>query len=221
MFTGIIENLGTMRKKTPFGKGLRFTIEADIKWPDLKPGESIAVNGICLTVTDLSGSTFTVDASPETMSRTTMGQLSLGDKVNLERALKPTDRLGGHVVTGHIDTTGVILSREEQGTFTLFSIKFPEGLAKYVIEKGSVAVDGISLTVNECHDSSFSVSIIPFTARHTTIGQRKVGDVVNIEFDIIGKYVEKLLLTGRDDQVKDRSKRSGISREFLARHGVI
>ncbi|HED00649.1 MAG TPA: riboflavin synthase [Proteobacteria bacterium] len=220
MFTGIVETLGTIRKKASSGQGLRLTIEADTKWSDLMPGESIAVNGACLTVADLSGSAFTVDVSPESIRRTTMGRINAGDKVNLERALRSTDRLGGHIVTGHIDATGVILSRQEQAAFTLFSIQIPKGFAKYVIEKGSIAVDGISLTVNDCHDSSFSVSIIPFTARHTTMGQRKTGDVVNIEFDIIGKYVEKLLLRGREDKAKD-VKKGRISTEFLAKHGIV
>ncbi|MEW6328269.1 MAG: riboflavin synthase [Thermodesulfobacteriota bacterium] len=220
MFTGIVETLGTVRKKASSGEGLRLTIESDIKWSDLMPGESIAVNGVCLTVADLSGSAFTVDVSPETIGRTTTGRINTGDKVNLERALRPTDRLGGHIVTGHIDATGVILSRQEQAAFTLFSVQIPKGFAGYVIEKGSVAVDGISLTVNDCHDSSFTVSIIPFTARHTTIGQRKAGDVVNIEFDIIGKYVERLLSRGWNDRARDVEK-GKISREFLAEHGII
>lgn len=220
MFTGIVETLGTVRKKASSGEGLRLTIETDIKWSDLMLGESIGVNGVCLTVADLTGPAFTVDVSPETISRTTMGRINIGDKVNLERALRPADRLGGHIVTGHIDATGVILSRQEQAAFTLFSIQVPKGFARYVIEKGSIAVDGISLTVNDCHDYSFSVSIIPFTGRHTTIGRRKVGDVVNIEFDIIGKYVEKLLLRGQNDKAKDIEK-GRVSREFLAEHGII
>ena len=220
MFTGIVETLGTVRKKASSGEGLRLTIEADIKWSDLMPGESISVNGTCLTATDLSGPVFTVDVSPESIRRTTMGRINIGDKVNLERALRPTDRLGGHIVTGHIDATGVILSRQEQAAFTLFSIRIPKEFAGYVIEKGSIAIDGISLTVNDCHDSSFSVSIIPFTARHTTIGRHKAGDAVNIEFDIIGKYVERLLSRGRNDKAGDVEK-GRISREFLAEHGIV
>jgi len=220
MFTGIVEALGTVRKQASSGEGLRLTIEADIKWSDLMPGESISVNGTCLTATDLSGPVFTVDVSLESIRRTTMGQINIGDKVNLERALRPTDRLGGHIVTGHIDATGVILSRQEQAAFTLFSIRIPKEFAGYVIEKGSIAIDGISLTVNDCHDSSFSVSIIPFTARHTTIGRRKAGDAVNIEFDMIGKYVERLLSRGRNDKARDVEK-GGISRKFLAEHGIV
>ncbi len=220
MFTGIIEALGRIKGKASAGQGLRFTIKADGKWSDLARGESIAVNGICLTVVDLLGSEFTVDVSPETLSRTTIRQFKVGDPLNLERAVKPSDRLGGHIVTGHIDTTGIVLSRQEQAGFTLFSIGIPVRYSKYMIEKGSIAVDGISLTVNDCGDSSFSVSIIPFTATHTIIGTRKTGDVVNVEFDIIGKYVERLLLAGRDGRAKDADEGT-ISREFLAKHGII
>lgn len=220
MFTGIVETLGAIRRKATSGKGLRLTIEPRLQWSDLKQGESIAVNGTCLTVADSSGSAFTVDVSPETISRTTLGQVAISESVNLERALKPTDRMGGHIVTGHIDTTGIIAGRQEQEAFILFSIQIPEGWARYVIEKGSVALDGVSLTINTCHDSSLSVSIIPFTARHTTIGKRKVGDIVNIEFDIIGKYVEKLLLGGQSNRSENLNK-SDITREFLAKHGII
>lgn len=215
MFTGIIESFGTVRKRTSSQQGLNLALEADAKWSDLKLGESIAVNGVCLTVVSFSGSVFTVDVSPETVSRTTFAQVEIGVRLNLERALKPTDRLGGHIVTGHIDSCGRVISRREQAEFTIFEIAVPEGFSKYIIEKGSVALDGISLTVNKCSDSSFSVSIIPFTAKHTTIGQRKEGDPVNLEFDIIGKYVAKLVAGGREQGVQ----KERITTEFLAKHG--
>ncbi len=207
-----------MIRKTPAGRGIRLSIEPGTEWSDLALGESIAVNGVCLTVTHFARSLFTVDVSPESLSRTNIEEIGVGSVVNLERALRPTDRLGGHIVSGHVDTRGIISGRREHGAFTLFSVQLPQAFGKYVIEKGSIAVDGISLTVTSCNDTSFSVSIIPFTAQHTTMGRRREGDMVNIEFDVIGKYVERLLARGRDENAK--SEKGGITRAFLTEHGI-
>ncbi|MFH1146385.1 MAG: riboflavin synthase [Pseudomonadota bacterium] len=215
MFTGIIESLGTIKKRTPSRQGIGLAVEADVKWTDLRLGESIAVSGVCLTVVSFSASVFTVDVSPETVSRTTFVHADIGTRVNLERALRPTDRLGGHIVTGHVDSCGTIVGRREQAEFTLFEVAVPEGFSGLIIEKGSIALDGISLTVNGCSDSSFSVSIIPFTAKHTTIGLRNEGDPVNLEFDIIGKYVQKLVAGSHEKG----SQKERITTDFLAKHG--
>ncbi len=195
-----------------------FGLRADFDLTDPEEGESIAVNGVCLTAKGISGRRFTVDVSPESLARTNLGNLAAGSVVNLERALRLADRLGGHMVSGHVDATSRIIERKPQGDFILFSFAIPEGLGKYIIEKGSIAIDGISLTVNHCDAGSFSVSIIPHTLAVTTLGLLKQGDPVNIEVDLIGKYVEKLLF-GRKDE--DNKAGSGISAAFLAEHGFI
>lgn len=221
MFTGIIETLGTIKGKTLSRQGMQMVIEPDLKWKDILLGESIAVNGTCLTVTEVTGTAFAVDVSPETLSRTTLGRSEASTRVNLERALKPSDRLGGHIVTGHVDACGTISKRREQADFTLFYVGIPEQFGKYIIEKGSIAVDGISLTINECTARSFSVSIIPFTAGHTTMGLRKEGDTVNLEFDVIAKYIERLLAVGNAPARENKKDRKDISLEFLSKHGIL
>ncbi len=193
MFTGIVEGLGEIVKKTPLSRGFRFEIHAPFDLSDTKLGDSIAVNGACLTVVALQGDSFAVDVSPETLSRTTLGTLIPGEKVNLERALRLGDRLGGHLVSGHIDGIGEVTRREEKGEFIFYRVKLPQGLSRYVIEKGSIAIDGISLTVNRVYDHEIELAIIPHTAKLTTMGFRRPGDRVNIEVDLIGKYVERLL----------------------------
>ncbi len=165
MFTGIVEGMGTIEGMRRTAKGLILEIRPEFSLVDPREGESIAVNGVCLTATTITESGFTADVSPETLSRTTLGGLKTGDKVNLERALRLTDRLGGHIVSGHIDGVGEILERRDLTDFILFKVSIPRGLSKYIIEKGSVAVDGISLTVNSCDDFSFSLAIIPHTPR--------------------------------------------------------
>ena len=187
MFTGIVQGKGTVREQRPRSGGMVLTIEADFDLVDPAEGESIAVNGVCLTATAIDGRRFTVDVSPESLARTVLGELRIGSQVNLERALRLADRLGGHLVTGHVDATTRVLARRPQGDFTVFSFAVPEGLGRYIIEKGSITVNGISLTVNRC-------------------------DRVNIEVDIIGKYVEKLLAAKEE---------SGINPAFLAEHGFI
>jgi len=217
MFTGIIQGKGIVVGKRPIAKGVMFTLEAQFDLDDPAEGESIAVNGVCLTAKQISGRRFTVDVSPESLSRTILGDLTTGSVVNLERALRLSDRLGGHLVSGHVDATSEVLQRKREGDFTVFAFSVPKGLGRYIIEKGSIAINGISLTVNFCDDKQFRVAIIPHTLEVTTLGSVNPGDRVNIEVDLIGKYVEKLLLAGGDKN--ERAK--GIDKDFLARHGFL
>lgn len=206
MFTGLIESVGEIKKATSQSGGLQLTIQSAIPRQEIVLGESIAVDGACLTVTGFIDRGFTVDVSPETLQRTTLGKKKTGDRVNLERALRLSDRLGGHLVTGHIDGIGTIRLIENKGDFTRIEFAAPENIVKYIIEKGCIAVDGISLTVNECSDKGFNVMIIPHTLAQTTLAGKKAGDQVNLENDIIGKYVEKFLSKGDN---------KGITKEFL------
>jgi riboflavin synthase len=191
VFTGIIEGLGTVRKVTPEGGGMRLDILSDVALDGVAIGDSIAVNGACLTVVDLEPSGFQVDVSPESLARSTLGQTKVSHRVNLERALCLGDRLDGHLVTGHVDGMGRITAIRPAGNAWFFSFEVPEALCRYIVQKGSVAVDGISLTVNACDKKGFHVSVIPHTAKVTTLALNKVGDMVNIETDLIGKYVER------------------------------
>ncbi len=197
MFTGIIEGLGTVSRVTPMGGGIRLGIKSDFPLEGVVPGDSIAVNGACLTAVGVEPRGFEVDVSPESLSRSTMGRTKVRDRVNLERALCLGDRLDGHLVTGHIDDMGRVAAIRTVGNAWLFSLEAPQRICRYVVEKGSVAVDGISLTVNACDTKGFEVSVIPHTARVTTLGLRKVGDLVNIETDLIGKYVERFTQKAR------------------------
>jgi len=217
VFTGIIQGLGVVVEKRPIGGGMVFCLEAGFELTDPEEGESIAVNGTCLTARDIQGRRFLVDVSPESLSRTGLGSLEVGGRVNLERALRLADRLGGHLVSGHVDGRGRVEERRAAGDFTLFTFSLDAALTKYVIEKGSITIDGVGLTVNSCSDNRFSVSIIPHTLAVTTLGLLKQGDRVNLEVDIIGKYVEKLL------SVQDVSagKESTINPAFLAEHGFL
>ncbi len=218
MFTGIIQGKGKLIEKRPLGGGMLFSIEANFDLDDPEEGESIAINGVCLTAKEISGRRFTVDVSPESLSRTNLGKLAVGDTANLERALRLSDRLGGHLVSGHVDATAKILERKHTGDFVLFTFGVPEGLGRYIIEKGSITINGISLTVNHCDDHSFSVAIIPHTLQVTTLGGVEQGDSVNIEVDLIGKYVEKLLSVKTDGKDGESSK---INAAFLAEHGFL
>ncbi len=219
MFTGIIEGLGSVAAIRPSGEGKIMTVEADFALENTRIGDSIAVSGACLTATTIEGRRFSVDVSPETLSRSTFAKAKVGDRVNLERALRLSDRLDGHLVSGHIDGTGVVSGRQIQSNAIIVSIEASESLCRYMIEKGSVAVDGISLTINSCKASSFSVSIIPHTAKLTTIGFKKTGEPVNIETDMIGKYVERFL-TGRTEE-RRHSEKPDISMELLAKSGFL
>jgi len=208
MFTGLIETVGEITRITARGSGLEITVQSPVPVTEIKLGESIAVDGACLTVTGLFDRAFSVDVSPETVQRTTLGAKKTGGRVNLERALRLSDRLGGHIVSGHIDGVGTVASVLHKDDFIQIDFTASQDVLKYIIDKGSVAIDGISLTVNQCSAQGFSVMIIPHTVAHTTLNTRKNGDAVNIENDILGKYVEKLLSHETDD-------RSGITREFL------
>lgn len=216
MFTGIIQGLGTVLEKRPAGGGMVFRIEAGFDLTEPQEGESIAVNGVCLTARDIQGRRFLADVSPESLSRTNLGSLAVGSKINLERALRLTDRLGGHLVSGHVDTQGRVEERRAAGDFTLFTFSLEQKLVKYVIEKGSITIDGVSLTVNFCSGSRFSVSIIPHTLAMTSLGGLKAGDWVNLEVDLIGKYVEKLLAAKDAGAAESR-----INPAFLAEHGFL
>lgn len=193
MFTGLIQSIGTVTGIRPAGRGLRLVLQPDRPLSDLQSGESIAVDGICLTAADCTPGQFAADISPETVQRTTLGRLAPGRRVNLERALRLADRLGGHIVTGHVDGLGRIDSMTPQGDFVELSIRVEASLSRYVVEKGSVAVDGISLTVASCTKTQFKVALIPTTLVATTLADRRPGDEVNVETDILGKYVERLL----------------------------
>ena len=220
MFTGIIEGLGTIKEIQPAGQGKRFIVEADIVLDQTKIGDSIAVSGACLTAVTIDGKRFNVDVSPETLAKTTLGKAKIGERVNLERALRLGDRLDGHLVSGHIDGMGVVKQKKPGGNAVVVTIGIPESLARYMIVKGSVAVDGISLTVNNCGRDSFEVSIIPHTARLTTIGFKNIGALVNIETDMIGKYVERFVTAKRHADNNDTDE-SSINMQFLAKTGFI
>lgn len=198
MFTGIVENKGLIKAIKTVGSGLVLTVSTALDLSNDKVGDSIAVNGICLTATEIKGSDFTADVSAETVSRTNLGELSAGASINIERALKVGDRFGGHIVTGHIDGVAQLLKMETRGESIYMEVGAEPKLIKYIVEKGSIAIDGISLTVNSVGKDYFSLNIIPLTLKKTTLGLKKVGHKLNIETDIIGKYVEKLV-ANKDD----------------------
>src|SRR6185369_15008689 len=193
MFTGLIEDVGKVQKLERRGSSARLAIETALPAAEFQVGDSVAVNGVCLTVTSRAGTLLSFDVSPETLDRSGLGRLTSGNQVNLERAMRLSDRLGGHIVTGHIDCVATIAGRLEESGNIQFSFRIPSENLRYIIEKGSVAIDGISLTVNRVTPDGFSVNIIPHTAQMTTLRFKKPGDKVNMETDIIGKYVERLL----------------------------
>ncbi|MFO8100863.1 MAG: riboflavin synthase [Dehalococcoidia bacterium] len=207
MFTGIIEETGTVKS---IGQN-RLLISARKVLEGTSLGDSIAVNGACLTVVEMNNDSFSIEIMPETMRRTSLGDLRPGDPVNLERALALGSRMGGHFVQGHVDGTGKVISLIPEGKAVLMKISAPDQVMRYVVEKGFIAVEGISLTVTSCEASAFTISLVTFTREHTTLGSKKPGDSVNLEIDIIAKYVEHL--AGAD--------RSGITTEFLAEHGFV
>lgn len=212
MFTGLIEDLGTISRLDRGSGGALIAISHSPVLDDLKPGDSIAVDGVCLTVTGLGSQSITVEASAETMRRSTLSTWKIKQKVNLERALRVSDRLGGHLVTGHVDEVGTIAAVSREGNSWKITIDVGGRSSRYLVEKGSVAVDGVSLTVNEVEGNRFSVTIIPHTALHTVLTAKKVGDPVNIETDIIGKYLERLM---------NREPGKKMDMQFLAEHGFL
>lgn len=200
MFTGLVEEKGILKEKIPTGDGFQFVIEAKIIMKDLQIGSSIAVNGCCLTVVKIFDNNFTVDTIEETLNKTNLGVLKQGMKVNLERPLAAEARLGGHFVLGHIDTIGKIENVKELSNSHWLTISFPEKFKQYLIYVGSVAIDGVSMTVAELKDNSFSVGIIPHTWKETIFADKKVGDTVNLEFDVLGKYVERIMESKNQDE---------------------
>lgn len=221
MFTGIIEGLGKINGIRSTGRGKRLTIEADFSLDQTKIGDSISVSGACLTAVKMDGRRFEVDVSPETLQVTTFDKAKVGDRVNLERALRLSDRIDGHLVAGHVDGTGIIKQLVPLGNAIMVTIAVEQSLSRYMIAKGSVAVDGISLTINDCDNSGFSVSIIPHTAKLTTIGFKGKGDRVHIEADMIGKYVERFVGRKPPEIKSPTSGRPALDREYLIKAGFI
>ena len=214
MFTGIIEDKGKVIRIEPKGQGRKLTLELPIHLTEVQLGDSININGACLTVVEKRGQTVGLDLSSETLQKTVLGELKEGDQVNFERALKLSDRIGGHIVTGHIDGIGVITEKRKQGDFIHLKMRIPKSVSRYVVQKGSIAIDGISLTVNECENEEIRMTLIPYTLEKTTLIDKKVGARVNVETDIIGKYVEKMI-----NQRDEKSK--GMDLSFLKEHGFI
>jgi len=216
MFTGLIQSLGTVRNLTRQGNSAALQIDSDLVNEDLQRGESIAVNGVCLTVTGWADQHFIADVSPETLDCTNLGALRPGAQVNLERALRLSDRLGGHLVSGHVDGVATVQRRFRDQNVIRFEFNLPRQAMRYLVEKGSVAVDGISLTVNTVSDHGFSVAVIPHSLEKTTLQNCREGSRVNIETDLIGRYVERLL-TGKAESPQG----PGLSVEFLAKNGFM
>ena len=212
MFTGIIEDKGKVLRVEYRGQEKRLSIGLPSYLTELQVGDSINISGVCLTVIQKKEREVDLDLSQETLQKTILGELKEGDLVNLERALKLTDRLGGHIVTGHVDGIGVVIGKSKERDFVKLRIKIPESVSKYVVAKGSIAIDGISLTVNECRAGEIEMTLIPYTLEKTTLMNKKVGDRVNVEADILGKYVEKLL--DREDR-----KSGKVDLSFLKEHG--
>ena len=210
MFTGIIEGLGSVKSLMRRGDDSSLEIDVPFDMTDVKPGDSMAVNGACLTITTLRGGLFTADVSAETLSKTNLGRLRVGEKVNLEKALRMSDFLGGHLVLGHVDCVGRICEKEVRSNSIIFGVEIDRGLDRYIVEKGSVTVDGISLTVNRYENNRFYVNIIPHTAKMTTLGFKQRGDFVNIETDILAKYIEKMLHPKQE-----------MDMNFLSEHGFL
>ena len=221
MFTGLITDIGVIRALKRSGQGAQVTIQTAYPTAELVLGESIAVDGACLTVTQIDAQAFTVDASPETLTRTTMADRRVGDRVHLERALRLGDRLGGHVVSGHIDGVGALRQRRKQGNAWLLQVEAPPEVSPYLIEKGSIAVDGVSLTVNAVQGASFDLAIIPFTAGESKLIDYPVGQRVNLEADVLGKYVFRYLSLGRQPGQPSPTGAGGITQRMLEESGFL
>lgn len=219
MFTGLVQDVGFIKRLERCGELLRLTIQSRLLEESPQLGESVCVDGVCLTVVSLGREAFQVEVSPETLERTTLGEAAPGRPVNLERALRVSDRLGGHLVTGHVDGVGVLKRRQTANRYLELEIAVPGELGRYLVEKGSVAVDGISLTINRCGRDWFGLALIPHTISRTALAAKGVGARVNIECDILGKYVEKLL------EVRARNLPqggpTGVTEELLQKHGYL
>lgn len=216
MFTGLIEEVGTMLSASNGEKSMKLTIKAKKVLEDIKLGDSISTNGVCLTVSSFDRNSFTVDVMPETMRKTNLGKLKKGSPVNLERALIVSDRLGGHIVSGHIDGTGTIREYKDEDIATWLTVETNIEIIKYIIPRGSIAIDGTSLTVADTSDNSFRVSLIPVTKEETVLLKKKAGDEVNLECDIVGKYIEKFMTF--NENIK---KTSAIDMKFLIDNGFL
>ncbi len=214
MFTGLVEGVGEIVGLRPQAEGLRIVVKTSFPAAELVLGESVAVAGACLTVVVINPPAASFEVSPETLARTTFPLKKVGDRVNLERSLRLGDRLGGHLVTGHVDATGAVRQRREGPAYVQLHLELPEALRRFVIEKGSIAVDGVSLTINAVQGNNFMVNIIPHTARATTLAALQVGDRVNLETDLIGKYVARML-------EREAPEEGGVTAELLARHGFL
>lgn len=217
MFSGIVEEMGVVKSLERGLAGVRVSILARAILKDLQLGESVSVSGVCLTASDIGETDFLVDVSVETLSVTTLDTLTVGTAVNLERALKLNDRMGGHLVTGHVDGTGILRERRLTGNTLLLTFEVPESVLRYCIPKGSITVDGVSLTVNTLSENGVSVAIIPHTAKSTTLGTKQSGNAVNLESDLIGKYVERLLQHSGKLQEKSSPV---IDRNYLQKRGL-
>jgi len=222
MFTGIVEEIGTVVSVSQGAKAAKLTLQGNLIFEDMHIGDSIAVNGVCLTVTEKTSNTFIVDVMPETLRRSSLGILSKGSKVNMERAMAANGRFGGHIVSGHIDGTGEIERFVKEDNAVWVTVKTNEKILKYIIEKGSITIDGISLTVAYVDNRCFKVSLIPHTASNTTLLTKKAGDIVNLENDIVGKYIDKLLhFEDSKPEADDNTAAGGISVDFLAKNGFM
>jgi riboflavin synthase len=217
MFSGIVVEIGTVKALEATAEAASLTIEASPAFSDVAIGESIAVNGVCLTAVDHRSNMFVVDISPETLRATNLGELRPGDGVNLERSLSLNDRIGGHLVSGHVDGVGRIIAKRPEANALHYDMQVPKGLMRYIVPKGSIAVDGISLTVVACRPDGFQVTIIPHTAAVTTIGRKALGATVNLECDMIGKYVERALEARLEGEGAETAEQLGA---LWRRHGI-
>jgi riboflavin synthase len=229
MFTGIIESVGSIRAIMPQGGDVRVTVQtsssghksADLSMLDVHLGDSIATNGICLTVIEMGADYYVADVSGETLRRTTLGQWKTGTRVNLEKALLPTTRLGGHLVSGHVDGLGEIVVQRQDARSLYYEVRAPRELARYLAEKGSVTVDGISLTINQLSGATLSLNLVPHTANHTNINDWKVGSFVNLEVDVLARYLERLMLGDRAADTVGNSTESGVTMALLQESGFL